>query len=317
MLTWISFTFLFKSKEKSLHSVRSLFLLYTGNRFVQSLNYLFLFFFFLYIWCHVIPTAMSTQELFVAAARQCLSAGRKSLSVSQSLDLAVQVSALDVGLKPAILYDSNGASVDQVQQYLSSLQSSQLVSKSLHTLDLNGNTLIVNPVAARFNLEQLIDYGNVTVVDICHTLEKPTITDPLRAELKSMTHDLLLLLRVIEDLKETDKAHTVGEKSEEWNLCTVFGLLLGYPVTYWFDQTKSFENCLSMTPLTVTTASAAWQAGHRCCLYSFSVPAVLLQEMPHKLENWRISLRERFQQQNVLKDLTVCQSTVTLPSVCL
>ncbi|XP_076615058.1 UPF0739 protein C1orf74 homolog [Chaetodon auriga] len=269
---------------------------------------------------HVTSAAMSTQDLFVAAARKCLSAGRKPLSVPQSLDLAAQVSAVDLGLKPALLYDSNSASADQVQRYLSSLQSSQLVSKSLLTLDLNGNALVVNPVAVRSSVEQLFHDSSVAVIDVCHSLEKPTITDPLRAELRSTTHDLLLLLRGLEQLKEAEKPHYVGEKAENWNLCTVFGLLLGFPVTYWFDQTKSFENCLAMTPLMVTTASATWQAdsaGHRCCLYSFSVPAGLLQETQSILENWRLCLQERFQQQNVLQDLTVCQCTVTLPSVCL
>ncbi|CAJ1050676.1 UPF0739 protein C1orf74 -like protein [Xyrichtys novacula] len=259
-------------------------------------------------------------ELFVAAARKFLSAGRKSLSVSQSLDLAAQILAVDLGLKPALLYDSNSASADQLQQYLSSLQSSQLLSKSLITLDLNGNTLIVNPVSARLNVEQLICHRNVSVIDVCHSLEKPTIADPCGAELRSLTEGLHLLLKEIETLKEAEKPHYVGERSEEWNLCTVFGLLLGYPITYWFDQARSFENCLSMTPLTVTSASATWQAGtldHRCCLYSFSVPTNLLEELQSELENWRLCLQEKFQQQNVLKALTVCQSTVTLPSVCL
>lgn len=268
----------------------------------------------------VIPAAMPTQDLFVAAARRCLSAGRKSLSVPQSLDLAAQVSAVDLGLKPALLYDSNGASADQVQQYLSSLQSSQLVSRSLLTLDLNGNALIVNPVAVRSNVEQLFCDGSLAVIDVCHSLEKPAIADPFRRELKGMIEDLLMLLKGIEHLKEHEKPRCAGKKSEQWNLCTVFGVLLGYPVSYWFDQNKSFENCLSMTPLTVTTASATWQAdsaGHKCLLYSFSIPAVLLQVMQPNLENWRVRLQERFQQQNVLKDLTISQSTVTLPSVCL
>ncbi|XP_068450663.1 UPF0739 protein C1orf74 homolog [Clinocottus analis] len=263
---------------------------------------------------------MSTQELFLAAARKCLSAGRKSLSVPQSLDLAAQVSAVDLGLKPSLLYDSNGVGADQVQQYLSSLQSSQLVSKSLFTLDLNGNTLIVNTLTVQSDVEQLLHDNNVAVIDVCHSLEKPTIADLLRGEIKSMTEDLLLLLRGLKELKDAEKPHFVGEKSDDWNLCTVFGLLLGFPVTYWFDQTKSFENCLSMTPLIVTTASATWQtdsASHRCCLYSFSFPAVLLDAVQSNLEDWRLRLQERFKQQNVLKDLTFCQSKVTLPSVCL
>lgn len=270
--------------------------------------------------CHVIPVAMSTEELFVAAAKGCLSIGRKSLSVPQSLDLAVQILAVDLGLKPALLYDSNSASADQVHSYLRSLQSSNLVSKSLLTLDLNGNAVIINLVAVRSNMEQLFHNGTVAIIDVCHSLETPTITDPLRGELKSMTHDLLCLLSGLELLKEDEKAYYVGEKSEEWNLCTVFGFLLGFPATYWFDQTKSFENCLAMTPLVVTTASATWQAGrssHRCCLYSFSIPALLLGEMQPGLESWRICLQERFQQQNILEDLTISQTTVTLPTVCL
>lgn len=263
---------------------------------------------------------MSTQELFVTAARQCLSAGRKSLSVPQSLDLAAQVSAVDLGLKPALLYDSNGACAEQVQQYLSSLQSLQLVSKSLLTLDLNGNSLIVNPATVKSNLEQVLCDSSVAVIDVCHSLERPGITDLLRGELQSVTQELLLLLGGFQRLKEAEKLLYVREESEGWNLCTVFGLLLGYPVTYWFDHTKSFENCLSMTPLMVIKASATWQpdaAGHRCCLYSFSIPAALHEETQSNLESWKLRLQERFEQQHVLKDLTVSQSVVTLPSVCL
>ncbi|XP_062419833.1 UPF0739 protein C1orf74 homolog [Pungitius pungitius] len=262
---------------------------------------------------------MSRQELFVAAARKCLSVGRKSLSVSQSLDLAAQVSAVDLGLKPALLYDSNGAGADEVQQYLSSLQSSQLVSKSLLTLDLNGNSLIVNALAVQPNAERQFNLNNVAVIDVCHTLEKPTIADSLRGDTKNVTQDLLLLLSGLE-LTAAEKPHCVGEKSHGWNLCTLFGFLLGFPVTYWFDQTKSFENCLSMTPLVVTTASATWQAesgDHKCCLYSFSFPADLFKALQSNLEHWRLTLKERFKLQDVLKDLTFGQSTVTLPSVCL
>ncbi|KAM8915111.1 UPF0739 protein C1orf74 homolog [Spinachia spinachia] len=263
---------------------------------------------------------MSTRELFVAAARKCLSDGRKSLSISQSQDLAAQVSAVDLGLKPALLYDSNGARADQVQQYLSSLQSSQLVSKSLLTLDLNGNSLIVNTHSVRSNAEHQLHFNNVAVIDVCHTLEKPTITDSLRGGTKNMAQDLLLLLSGLEQRTAAEKPHYVGEMSDGWNLCTLFGLLLGFPVTYWFDQTKSFENCLSMTPLVVTTASATWQAdlgGHKCCLYSFSFPADLFKVLQCNLEHWRLCLHERFKRQNILTDLTFGQSTVTLPSVCL
>lgn len=262
---------------------------------------------------HLRRVIMSSEDFFVRAARKCLCAGRKSLSVPRSLDLAAQVLAVDLGLKPALLYDTNAASAEQVRQYVSSLQSAQLVSKSLLTLDFDGNVVVANPPAARSNVERLLADGGVAVVDVRHSLEQPAVVSTRQGAVTKTAQDLLLVLQDLERLEG-------AEKSEEWNLCTVFGLLLGYPATYWFDQTVSHENCLAMTPLLVTTASAVWQAGatsHRFCLYSFSVPAALVQELQTSLGLWTMRLRDAFEKQHVLKDLEICQNTVILPSVCL
>lgn len=260
---------------------------------------------------------MSSEDFFVRAARKCLSAGRKSLSVPQSLDLAAQVLAVDLGLKPALLYDTNAARAEQVQQYLRSLQSAQLVSESLLTLDFDGNAVIANPLAVRSNVERLLADGRVAVIDVRHSLDQPAVVSNPQGAAARTAQDLLLLLESLEGLKGAETPRSVAE---EWNLCTVFGLLLGYPATYWFDQTVSHENCLAMTPLLVTTASAAWQAGatsRRFCLYSFSVPAALVQELQTHLGLWTVRLRDGFGKQHVLKDLEICQNTVILPSVCL
>lgn len=262
---------------------------------------------------------MSAQDEFVAAARKCLSVGRRCLSVPQSLGLAAHLTAVDLGLKPALLYDSNGAGSDQVQEYLSCVRSRRLLFESLSVLDLNGNTVVINPNAVRSNVERAFGESKAAVIDVRHFLERPTVVEHHSGAIKNMTRELLLLLTEVEQL-QGGKPLYAGKKSEDWNLCTAFGLLLGYPVTYWFDQTSSFENCLAMTPLVVTTASALWQmetSGYRCCLYSFSVPAALLHETQPILENWSCGLQERFKQQNVLQDLIICRKTVTLPSVCL
>lgn len=263
---------------------------------------------------------MSTQE-FIAAARRCLCVGRKSLSGPLSLDLAAQVSAVDLGLKPTLLYDMNGAGAEQLQQYLKALQSLGLVSNSLLTLDLNGNSLIVNSSAVKSSLKSFLHDGSVSVIDVCHSLEEPVITDLQRREvMRTVARELLGLLEEFLQLKEAEKPLYVGQKSEEWNLCTVFGLLLGYPAVYWFNQSEGFDNCLSMTPLMVIKASAVWRqdrVNHSFGLYSFSIPANLQEETRSDLEKWKISLQERFEQQQVLKDLSLSQSTATLPSVCL
>lgn len=264
---------------------------------------------------------MASSEVLGAAAHKCLSVRKKSLSIAQSVDLAMQVLAVDMGLKPALLYDSNGADVEQVQEYLISLQSVQLVSKSLLTMALSGNALIINPAIVMANLEQLLDINNhVIVINVCHSLENPSIIDPVNNDLRNMTQELLIMLRQFVQRAEVGKLLYVEEKCNDWNLCSLFGIVLGYPATYWFDQNRSFENCLAMTPLMVTKASATWKAcrgEHRFSLYSFSIPAALHKDTQCNLDRWNLRLKERFEQQTVFSNLDVCQSVVTLPSVCL
>lgn len=263
---------------------------------------------------------MSTQELLVAAARRCLHVGRKSLSITQSLDLAAQVCAVSLGLKPSLLYDMNSANAEQLREYLSSLQSLQLVSKSLLVMSLSGNCFVVNPGSLKTNIQRVLHDSSVIMVDVGHSLESPAITDLQKCKLMSVGQKLQILLEEFQQLKEAEKPLYVEEESEDWNLCSVFGLLLGYPVIYWFDQTMGFENCMSMTPLIVITASAAFQTNatsHRCSLYSFSLPAALLEETQSTLQNWKLHLQEKFEQQHILKDLSLNQASVTLSSVCL
>lgn len=268
---------------------------------------------------------MASSDVFVAAARKCLRVGKKRFSATVSLNLATQVLAVDLGLKPALLYDSNTASAEQVQQYLNSLQAAQLVSKSLQTLVISENSLIVNPSLTIANLEALLLRRTVTVVDVCHSLDQPAITELQWGAIRDMIQALLAHIRQFgQHSAMRNVPHRIEKRHcETWNLCTLFGILLGYPSTYWFDQSRSFENCLAMSPLVVTKAVASWQGGdsgvegHRCCLYSFSTPEMLQADTQSVMASWTTQLQERFQQQKVLSGLSVTRSTVTLPSVAL
>ncbi|KAJ7999786.1 hypothetical protein DPEC_G00198040 [Dallia pectoralis] len=270
--------------------------------------------------------AMASSEVFVAAARKHLRARKKHLADTVCLSLAAQVLAVDLGLKPALLYDSNTASAEQVHNYLKSLQTAQLVSQSLQTVVLSDNSLIVNPSLTIKNLKELLTRRTVTVVDVCHSLEQPVITELQWKVISDMILTLLDHMNQFgQHLEMGSSPHCIERiHCESWNLCTLFGILLGYPSTYWFDQSRSFENCLAMTPLVVTRAVASWQAGsvaveegHTYCLYSFSTPEVLYAETQPVLDNWTTQLQECFQQQTVFSGLSVTRSTVTLPSVAL
>uniref|UniRef100_U3KJJ9 CA074 protein n=2 Tax=Ficedula albicollis TaxID=59894 RepID=U3KJJ9_FICAL len=104
----------------------------------------------------------------------------------------------------------------------------------------------------------------------------------------------------------------------DWNLCTVAGVLLGYPAVYTFA--RGAENCLALTPLRVFTAQAACpriKDGLRVRICSFSVPESLCAQLGDALDAWCHELREAFSAQTDFVDLCISSEVVSLPAVAL
>jgi len=89
----------------------------------------------------------------------------------------------------------------------------------------------------------------------------------------------------------TDEALTL-ELNPDINCTTVFGLLLGYPVVYWYSNTASADNCLSCAPLRVYRISATDNTadGQPAVIYSFTVPEQLFSEYQLLIDNWQKQL---------------------------
>ncbi|XP_054930898.1 UPF0739 protein C1orf74 homolog [Dermacentor andersoni] len=93
----------------------------------------------------------------------------------------------------------------------------------------------------------------------------------------------------------------------EWNLCTAFGVLLGYPVVYWFEGGADAGNCLAMEELNVVRVRSAPTAGRRDVargtassaagmeddVYSFSFPVALGADLRPHVDAWWQRLRVR------------------------
>ncbi|XP_026116554.1 UPF0739 protein C1orf74 homolog isoform X1 [Carassius auratus] len=261
---------------------------------------------------------VASSEMLISAAQKLLCPRKKRLSPSTCLDVTVQIMAVDLGVKPALLYDSNTASPEQLQMYLKSLQESGVVTNPLRILSIDENTFIFNPATIESHLDDILQSKSVLLIDIC-----PSIKQPVLVGFEKTTEDMIKTLSELfmSELEKGSSVIVLGEELyNDWNLCTLFGLLLGYPASYWFDQTKGFGNCLCMTPLVVSTVWVKWQIddiNHRCCLYSFSVPEELWSEVQSHVQRWTEHLRERFNKQLVLTDLCFSRDTVTLPSVTL
>lgn len=258
---------------------------------------------------------MVAREMLISAAQKLLCPRKKRLPPSTCLDVTVQIMAVDLGVKPALLYDSNAASPEQLHLYLSSLQESGVVTNSLRILSIDDNTFIFNPATVQSHLDELLKSKSLLLIDVC-----PSRKQPVLAGFEKRTEDMIKSLSGV-FMNEIYSVILMGEELySDWNLCTLFGILLGYPASYWFDQTNGFGNCLCMTPLVVCTVWITWQIhdiNHRCCLYSFSVPEELWSDVQSHMQQWMDHLRERFNKQTVLTDLCFSRDAVTLPSVTL
>ncbi|XP_075845642.1 UPF0739 protein C1orf74 homolog [Microtus pennsylvanicus] len=257
-------------------------------------------------------------QLLVAAARQTLGTGkRKGPPRAVCLHLAGEVLAVARGLKPAVLYDCNSAGVLALQSYLEELQRLGFLTLGLHILEIGENNLIVSPEHACQHLEQVL-LGTTAVVDVSCSQPHPSV-----CSLDQLQNLKSLIAEIITHFQGLQKHVSLGVSSSKlpsssWNLCTVFGILLGYPVSYTFHLDHGDGNCLAMTPLRVFTVQISWlPAQPPLLLYSFSVPESLFPALRNFLSTWEKELRTRFRTQNDFGDLSISSEIVTLPAVAL
>ncbi|XP_010215156.1 PREDICTED: UPF0739 protein C1orf74 homolog [Tinamus guttatus] len=108
--------------------------------------------------------------------------------------------------------------------------------------------------------------------------------------------------------------------SPGWNLCTVFGVVLGYPLAYTFAVEDGFENCLALTPLRVFTVQASCpriRDNLTIQIYSFSIPENLYPEVKEVVDAWCDNLKNSFSSQNDFANLCISSEVVTLSAVAL
>ncbi|XP_048111310.1 UPF0739 protein C1orf74 homolog [Alosa alosa] len=262
-------------------------------------------------------------DFCIKVARQFLRVGKKNKALSDSacLDLSAQFLAIDLGLKPAVLFDVNGASPVEVHHYLNALQEEGFVSSALRTVVLGGNIFIVNLDQIILHLQRLLLRRSLVVIDVCPSQVEPAAFDITLGGTEAMVKAMLSYFTKESVSQERNSILEIGEDLlQKWNLCTLFGVLLGYPATYWFDQDIGFDNCLSLVPLLVTKVSLTWQTAygqHQFCLFSFSIPEVLWTQAKATFESWTQNLQQQFKRQTALTELNISKTNVTLPAVTL
>ncbi|XP_033008823.1 UPF0739 protein C1orf74 homolog [Lacerta agilis] len=260
-------------------------------------------------------------QLLIAAARQHLRIGKKKvLSRSASLNLAGEILAVAAGLKPAFLYDYNSAGTSQILSYVQQLQTINPLGCQLHILSIAENVLIVNLGLMLRWLETILLKDNIPFVDVSASRTCPSLCDLEDVGLiKGHLSEILNHIKA----QAADTSQMLSSSAvfcSKWNLCTLFGVLLGYPAAYSFPVQKSFDNCLSLTPLRVFTVQATFcriSNDFRVRFYSFSIPELLYPVMKMGLDVWCENLKDAFKAQKDFADLCITNEVVALAAVAL
>ncbi|XP_067913367.1 UPF0739 protein C1orf74 homolog [Heterodontus francisci] len=268
--------------------------------------------------------AVQKEQLIFAAQKTLRIKQRKKLSESRCLNLSAEILAVDSELKPTFLFDYSLAKAEQIQEYVQEIQKIGLLSQDLHILSIEDNVLIINLNKTIRHLERALQENGVPVIDVSVHRASPRLAEACVTKQVKAHLDLILKhlkSQVVQRGRSESGLVSASEIfSSDWNLCTLFGFLLGFPVSYWFDFNKSFENCLSMTELRVFSVSVfcpriAKNLKHQ--MYSFSVPEILYLDLQSTIETWNRDLQSDFSKQSNFSELRIsteitCQPAITL-----
>ncbi|NWX87820.1 CA074 protein, partial [Nothoprocta pentlandii] len=179
--------------------------------------------------------------------------------------------------------------------------------------------LVLHPSRAARRLEAVLRAQPAPLVDVAAARVQPVLCGTSAAHtVRGHLSALLVHLKAVEAAAGPISSSEIC--SADWNLCTIFGVILGYPLAYTFAVEDSFENCLALTPLRVFSVQASC---HRIRddltvqIYSFSIPENLYPEMKEVVDAWCDNLKNSFSSQNDFVNLCISSEVVTLSAVAL
>ncbi|XP_022100252.1 UPF0739 protein C1orf74 homolog [Acanthaster planci] len=252
-------------------------------------------------------------------------------------EILCDMEAVSSGIKPSFLYDYSCIEPTELSKMVDDLiVSGLLVKENLQVLSLGQDSFLANKPLLQETLGEFLgalEGGNHMLVDVSAKLEQPQLLDDEGVErIKDHVRDVMMQLQ---DLSRTPVTVLELNPKPGWNFSTLFGVLLGYPVVYWFHDVQRCSNCLSMVPLSVYRVSANHddlqhsanppypidttshtpqlsEVVNEHPIYSFSVPEALLPHFQDHIDDWFKRVQAKAH-----KELRLTCKSVTLPSITL
>lgn len=171
-------------------------------------------------------------------------------------EIATQIHYVAAGLKTGFLWDL-GPTID-VARLTDILQALQIVdarTKSLCVVEIESDLILLNICEYWQQKFDDIIYVNVTtqlsgpeiIDDRTYAVTIQPMFDNLREQMRPYKCDA-------NTNHHNDRWSVKLEIHETFCIPTIFGVMIGYPIVYWYDSRRSTDNCLGFVPLSVYTA---------------------------------------------------------------
>lgn len=195
-------------------------------------------------------------------------------------ELATQIYIVECGIKTGFIWDI-GPQMDSTTliKIMSNLRQLNLVSNNLRILRIVDDFCLLN-IQSYFN----INLNEVTFVNVTSSLRLPRICDSLQ-----LTPFVETFNQQIKDFQISAKPILEVKVNNSFCIPTLFGLVAGFPIIYFYDPLVSDQNCLANIPLRV---HQIWFR-NEVLLFSVSCPSKLINDNEKckcNIEQWKDTL---------------------------
>lgn len=242
-------------------------------------------------------------------------------------EVFLSIQAVDKKLKPSYLWDAFSADVSEIKMYLEDLYVQKLIDYKLNALSVDDTIFVTQYDSLKQHIESCFS-TNMYLINVSETVNTPTLLST--EEKTEVLKPIMQCSREIINCLNSQNENT----SIDYTLCnlsTLFGILLGYPVLYWFSHQSPYADfaCLSMVPLKVYKIISSICMPSDCSnniistrnfpthheLFSFSIPDVFSKETDCVVKNWFHSLTCKNQSNSIFNDMKIKADIISLPSV--
>lgn len=220
---------------------------------------------------------MSSVDEWEKVIKSSLKKGTNSKHINV---LSCNLIAVNIGLKPSYLWDIPvKLDIYKINQVLSALKASKLLSENVVTFELSGDYFSCNLK----EIENLFDHLSETkFVDCSLQLDTPKVIENC-----SSIHQSIKEFMIIRE--HFNKDFFAVEEKTNWCLPSLYGFLLGYPYVYWSSST---ENNLSLHPLLLFKVNYSSDSLKLDSVYSFTAPTCVA--VSSHVDGWLAKLKEKF-----------------------